>query len=190
MFFPAYWNYFKFELEPISTSIYSALHRVLWTPGFLASIMFTKDIYGMIFKKQTHVSESSNNNQTDDGRVRTSKLMMSPQIGQLMNIAFKCIGKLHFALYLIHSAFIRFDWYTSREMRSFHPFSNVSSKCSINSIQFRWSTFSFIHSDQPRILFSHVLIDPRLLFPSSVRSTIWTVANCSKEQIQSSTTSR
>lgn len=139
LFAPSYWNYFKFELEPISTSIYSALHRVLWTPGFLASIMFSKDIYDRLFKSKENGqrSERSNNNQADNQIVQ-SPVYISPQFHQLLNIVFKSVGKLYFSLYLVHSALIRYDWFNSRELRSFTVFSAVSinvtlCKSSINS---------------------------------------------------------
>ena len=69
---PGYWNTYKNEVEPITAAIYVAFHRVLWTLGFLSSIMFMKDTNDMVFRRR-NPNQNSPNSESSKTRIPTSE---------------------------------------------------------------------------------------------------------------------
>lgn len=182
LYFPAYWNSFGHPIEPVSSAIYSFIHRLIFTLGLLSSIglgfMFKEWV--LSFSKRTGVEKNDvnkvnhinnntdgdcniNNNNDDDedesdksnlknkshdlsgkkvnGSGKKKSLLHVSPVPNEENVAvtlktssatmknlrviFKCMSQLYFSLYLTHSIFIRYHFFSSRSMFIFDPHWNV-----------------------------------------------------------------
>lgn len=157
VYFPAYWNTFKYPLEPITSALYSLLHRLIFTLGLLSSIaigLLLKDWIVSISKNLSHkytvnvnnnisntsdikysvrsINNNNNRNMIHDKDEETKK--SQPNVTSLenssiamknMRIVFKCTSQLYFSLYLTHSNFIRYHFFTSRSMFIFDTQCNI-----------------------------------------------------------------
>lgn len=145
-FLPGLWNSFGMPLEPVMATLYSLLHRFLWTIGLLGAILMAQEFkifflpttarhkdHGNRVQQvegvehcETDLNSISNNNVYDV--TVSAKESVAPVIRalQMAMVAFKCAARLCFSLYLTHSIFIRYNWFTSRSLFTFSEQANVS----------------------------------------------------------------
>ncbi|KAI1293663.1 hypothetical protein HDE_06430 [Halotydeus destructor] len=141
-FSPAYWNTFNFPLENLTSAIFSVTHRVLYTFGFLAGLWLIKDTYDFIMyvkcastannNKNSHIENAlafamgSRLDPVVNGSVpsekKESQAVVAKPVGGMSLM--KIISKLYFSLYIVHGSYIRYDWYTARQVREFSVWSN------------------------------------------------------------------
>lgn len=134
-YFPGIWNSFAFPVDPVTAGLYSLLHRFIWTLGFLSVVLFSKDLYfwfvGLFEKRKktsTRMKDDNDNqvpNQVDFNEKKDKTSILGKAIA-FSRLSFKTASKLYFSLYLVHSIFIRYDWFTARSPQTFNVFSNVS----------------------------------------------------------------
>lgn len=105
--------------------------------------------------EQLHNNNNNNNqnhNETVESTNGTRKLRISREIKQLMVVSIKCIGKLYFSVYLIHTVFVRYDWYSSRQLRRFQTWDNVIAESLVSrslisiALQAMRGSYSVMHS--------------------------------------------
>ena len=150
VYFPAYWNTFKQPLEPITSAVYSLLHRLIFTLGLLSAIaigLLLKEWIVSLSKNlsrkhtvnvnnnisnasDTHYSLQNNTNimqcEDEEKKKRNFASLKSSSIAMKnMRIVFKCTSQLYFSLYLTHSIFIRYHFFTSRTMFIFDTQCNI-----------------------------------------------------------------
>ncbi|KAI1293664.1 hypothetical protein HDE_06431 [Halotydeus destructor] len=142
-FGPAYWNTFNFPQENVTSAIFAVTHRVLYILGFIAGLLLMNDTYDFVMyvkcaskannNKNSHlenaiayamgsrlqpVVSSSVPSEKKESQALTAKPVASMSL-------MKVISKLYFSLYIIHGSYIRYDWYTARQVREFTLLSNV-----------------------------------------------------------------
>jgi hypothetical protein len=129
-YFPGVWNSFQVPVTPFVAGLYSLLHRLIFTLGFLSFVFHSKDLYlwylRLFERKQVkNIATDANDNQLEVDQVVKQKTIISQAI-RLSRLSFKTFSKLYFSLYLVHSIFVRYDWFTSRSLITFKVYPNVS----------------------------------------------------------------
>jgi hypothetical protein len=151
-FMPAYWNTFGMPLEPVMATLYSSLHRFMFSIGLLASILIAREVKLFFLPSSSPDKEISVKQDTEEENERETAdlnrniiennktvqhvtLVDAEQVQrdapmrqalQMAMAAFKCAARLCFSLYLTHSIFIRYNWFTSRSLFTFSEQARVS----------------------------------------------------------------
>lgn len=133
--FPAVWNTLHIPVDHVTAGLYSLLHRFVYTLGLMSLTLFSGDFYiwtlKLVERQMSWNHRSSNNKENNNSTDATvsgteKKVSVFAHTMKMSRYAYRCSVKLNFSLYLVHSIFIRFDWFTSRSLFTFTVIPNVS----------------------------------------------------------------
>lgn len=183
VYFPAYWNTFKQPLEPITSALYSLLHRLIFTLGLLSAIAIglmlkewivslSKNLsYKHTVSVNNNITNNSDSDTLQDTRMmqyedeetkrKVASLKSSSVAMKNMRIVFKCTSQLYFSLYLTHAIFIRYHFFTSRSMFIFDTHCNIIRAGYCFTFSMQLALMFFLAVERPFEELRHLLLNSK-----------------------------